>query len=227
MKFPFRIPSRKKKEKKPVKEESSVKYVFEKLSEARMEKEKVKSVIMGVGNDLKGDDGIGWYVVEKLRKSLGERSDMHFIKVSVPENHVSEVRDLTPDVVIIIDSADFKGSPGDIRLIGEGEVSSKIGGTHSTPITLFMRLLLEGYDTSAPTIVLVGIQQKQTGFGMPMSSEVRKAGDRIVKLVKKLYRGGLLEENVEREIELLTTKNPLKRISKIVDKVREAGKGEE
>jgi len=218
-------PFRKKEGKKPVKDESSVKYVFEKLSESRMKEEKLRSVVMGIGNDLRGDDGIGWYVVEKLSKNLGPREDIHFIKVSVPENHVSEVRDFLPSVLIIIDSADFKGNPGDVRLIGEDEIARRVGGTHATPLTLFMRLLLEDPESFMPKIVFVGVQKRQTAFGTPMSGEVKKAGDRIVKLIERLYRGGVLEENVEREIDILTTNNPLKRISKAVDRLVEAGKG--
>jgi hydrogenase 3 maturation protease len=219
---PFR---KRKKGKKPVKEESSIKYVFEKLSESRMREEKVRSVVMGIGNDLKGDDGVGWYVVEKLSRNLGPRDNMHFIKVSVPENHVSEVRDFLPSVLIIIDSADFKGSPGDIRLIGEDEIAKTMGGTHTTPVTLFMRLLLEDPESFMPKIIFVGIQKKRTDFGTPMSREVKRAGERIVKLIERLYRGGLLGEDIEREIELLTARNPLKRVSKTIDKIIESGKG--
>jgi len=224
MKLPF---GRRKEEKKPPKEDSSVKYIFKKLSEAKLktEEREVRSVVMGIGNDLKGDDGIGWYVVEKLKRSLGQRENIHFIKASVPENHVSEVGDFSPDVLIMIDSADFKGSPGDVRLIGESEVVHTIGGTHATPITLFIKLLLEKSESFAPKIVFVGIQKKQTGFGTPMSSEVRKAGNRTAELIERLYRGKILEESIEKETELLTTKNPLKRISKIVEKLAEAGRG--
>jgi|GEM_PF-185884 len=219
---PFR---KREKGEKPVKEESSIKYIFEKLSESRMREEKVRSVVMGIGNDLKGDDGIGWYVVEKLSKNLGPRENIHFIKVSVPENHVSEVRDFLPGILIIIDSSDFKGNPGDVRLIGEDEIARTIGGTHATPVTLFLRLLLEDPESFMPKVVFVGVQKKRTDFGMPMSGEVKKAGDRIVKLIERLYRGGILEENIEREIELLTTRNPLKRMSKTIDRLIEAGKG--
>lgn len=222
LKFPFR-----KKKKKAVKRESQLELVFSRLSEARekMEEEKVKSVIMGIGNDLKGDDGIGWYVVDRLEKGLGRKGNLHFIKTSVPENHVSEVRDFYPDVVIIIDSADFKGNPGEIRLIWEEDVAHTIGGTHTTPVTLFMRLLLEDSEHFMPKIVLVGIQKRQTAFGTPMSSEVKEAGERVTKLIEKLYKGKILEESIEREIKLLTSKNPLKRLPGVVDKLVKSGRG--
>ncbi|NIO21366.1 MAG: hydrogenase maturation protease [Candidatus Aenigmarchaeota archaeon] len=225
MKFPFRIPFRKKKKKPPVRKGSSIEYIFRKMSEAKEDlgEDKPRSVIMGIGNDLKGDDGIGWYVVDILEKKLGYKEDIHFIKTSVPENHVSEVKDFFPGVLIIVDSADFKGSPGNVRLIGEEEVVHNIGGTHTTPITLFMKLLIEDSDSPPPKIVFVGVQGKQAGFGMPLSKEVRKAGDRIAKLIERLYKGKILEEDIEKEIRLLTDRNPLTRAKKIIDKVTEAG----
>jgi hydrogenase 3 maturation protease len=221
LKLPFR-----KEKKKPVKKESQLELVFRRLSEARkgMEEEKVKSVIMGIGNDLKGDDGIGWYVIDRLEKGLGRKANLRFIRASVPENHVSEVRDFYPDVVIIIDSADFKGRPGDIRLIGEDEVAENLGGTHTTPITLFLKLLIGDSEFPQPKIVLVGIQKRQTSFGTPISEEVRKAGEKVAKLIERLYRGKILEDAIESEIRMLTSRSPLKRLPGIVDRLAESGR---
>lgn len=224
LKFPFR---RKKAEKNPVKEDSSVEYVFRKLNETRerlSEEGERRSVIMGIGNDLNGDDGIGWYVVEKLRKSLVHQEGIHFIKVSVPEDHVSEVRDFSPDVLIMIDSADFKGGPGDVRLVGEKEVAHTIGGTHTTPVTLFLKLLTEESEIFSPKIVFIGIQPKQTNFGTPLSKEVKRSGDKVAELIEGLCKGGMLEKEIEEKIISLTTKNPLKRVPGIVEKLTEAGK---
>ena len=223
------LPFRKGNKREHPDDESSIGYVFRKLDEVKREleeEEKERYAVVGLGNDLKGDDGVGWYVVSKLEKTIGQKDDIYFIKTSVPEDHVSEVRDFSPDVVIIIDSADFNGSPGDIRLIGEGEVARTIGGTHTTPVTLFMNLLLKDFEHFAPRIVLIGIQRKQAEFGMPMSKEVKKSGDRIAKLIEKLYREGMLG-GIEREVEIIASKNPLKRIGDIVEKIAEAGKGKE
>lgn len=225
----FRVPFRKKKEKKLTRVESSIEYIFRKLDEVRKQREEEKtiSVIMGLGNDLKGDDGIGWYVVDKLEKMLGHKEDIHFIKTSVPENHITEVKNFSPDILIIIDSADFKGKPGDIRLIGEDEVVHMIGGTHTTPVTLFLKLLLEDSELPPPKIVFVGVQCKQREFGAPMSREVKKAGDRIAKLIEKFYEGKLPEEDIEKEMRTLTNRNPLTRISGVLERVAEAGREKE
>jgi hydrogenase 3 maturation protease len=224
LKLPFR-----KEKKKPVKRESQLELVFRRLSEARerMEEEKIKSVIMGVGNDLKGDDGIGWYVVDRLKRGLGRKANLRFIRASIPENHVSEVSNFYPDVVIIIDSADFKGRPGEIRLIGEEEVAETVGGTHTTPITLFLKLLIGYSESPPPKIVLVGIQKRQTSFGTPISADVRKAGEKVAKLIERLYRGKILEEAIESEIRMLTSRSPLKRLPGIVDRLVESGRAKE
>ncbi len=208
-------------------DKTSVAYIFKKLDELRertKKEEEMRLVVLGVGNDLKGDDGIGWYVVDILKKSIGRKGDVHFIKTAVPENHISEIREFAPHLIIMVDAADFGGRPGDIRLIGENEIAGNVGGTHTAPLTLFMNLIEDSLSL-VPQIIVIGIQRKNTEFGMPISTDVKKAGNKIAKVIEKLYRGRLLQGELEEEIELLVTKNPLKKISDIIDKVTEAGKG--
>ncbi|MEO1653171.1 MAG: hydrogenase maturation protease, partial [Bacteroidota bacterium] len=37
----------------------------------------VKTAIMGFGNPVRSDDGIGVYVIDQLKKQLGKREDVH------------------------------------------------------------------------------------------------------------------------------------------------------
>ncbi len=165
--------------------------------------------ILGIGNDLKGDDGVGWYVVDRLSKELGREKNLLLVKTSVPENHVKEINDFAPAMLIIIDSADFKKGPGKIKSIKGYQVSESFISTHTTPLTLFIRLYQAGQPVKKP-FFLIGIQRKSNEFGQPMSQPVRKAGDRLAKLISKLYGKNVLDLKLEREIEYIS--NPLKRV---------------
>jgi hydrogenase 3 maturation protease len=166
--------------------------------------------VLGIGNDLKGDDGIGWYVVDRLKKELGKEKNLLLVKTSVPENHVKEINDFAPTMLIIIDSADFKKSPGEIKSIKGYQVKESFVSTHTTPLTLFIRLYQADQPVKKP-FFLIGIQRKSNEFGQPMSPPVRKAGDRLAKIMSKLYEKNVLDLKLENEIEYLS--NPFKRIT--------------
>lgn len=165
--------------------------------------------VLGIGNDLKGDDGIGWYVVDKLSKEFKDDENLLFVKTSVPENHVKQVNDFAPKMLIIIDAADFKKYPGTVKTIKGYQISGSFVSTHTTPLTLFLRLY-QAEDAVKKNVVLIGIQRKSNEFGQPVSEPVRKAGDRLMKTISKLYRKGILDLSLEKELEY--SSNPLKKI---------------
>jgi hydrogenase 3 maturation protease len=169
---------------------------------------------LGIGNDLKGDDGVGWHVVDRLAHEFAGDSSLLFIKTAVPENHVKEIREFSPSMLIIVDAADFRQRPGAIKYIREYQIKESFVSTHTTPLTLFLRL----YQADRPVkggVTIIGIQKKNNEFGQPMSVAVRGAGDRLAELVAELYRQKTLYSSLETELGYLA--NPLKKIS---DRIR-------
>lgn len=170
---------------------------------------KHRFAILGIGNDLKGDDGVGWHVIDKLRKEFRNDKNLLLIKTSVPENHVKQITDFAPKMLLVIDAADFKKPPGTIKSISQYQVKESFISTHTTPVTLLLRL----YQSDRPIkkqVTLIGIQMKSKEFGQPMSEPVRKAGDRLVKIITKLYRKNILDLSLEKE--LIYSSNPLRRL---------------
>ncbi|MCK4335289.1 MAG: hypothetical protein KAW40_01030, partial [Candidatus Aenigmarchaeota archaeon] len=68
---------------KPRVEKQVIRDVLREISSTKMKERRF--AILGIGNDLKGDDGIGWYVVDKLRKELKKDENLLLVKTSVPE----------------------------------------------------------------------------------------------------------------------------------------------
>ncbi|MCK4531571.1 MAG: hydrogenase maturation protease [Candidatus Aenigmarchaeota archaeon] len=192
---------------KPRVEKQVIRDVLRELSSPKIKERRF--AILGIGNDLKGDDGIGWYVVDKLRKELKKDENLLLVKTSVPENHVKEISDFTPNMLIIIDSADFKKSPGEIKTIKGYQISESFISTHTTPLTLFLRLYQADQSFKKP-FILIGIQRKSNEFGQPMSRPVKKAGDKLAKIILKLHGKGILDLSLEKELVYLS--NPFLKI---------------
>jgi hydrogenase 3 maturation protease len=147
----------------------------------------MRAVVVGVGNELKADDGIGIRVAKQLQADGLAGKDILVIPAEVPENYIQPIAKFRPELLILIDTADFQGKAGDVRAIRDDEVSKVFANTHSIPLVLF----LEAIKKQAPKTrtVFIGIQPKTLQFGKPMSPEVRSAGRKAADAVRKIVTG--------------------------------------
>lgn len=77
---------------------------------------KKKFAVLGVGSNLRGDDGVGPYISEKL----SEYNSDSFLSINgdlVPENFTHDLSEFNPNCVLIIDAAFLEKSPGEVDLI--------------------------------------------------------------------------------------------------------------
>jgi len=153
----------------------------------------MKEVILGIGNTLKGDDGIGIYIVERINKHLKqvkkEAKQAKFIgarrKViaincgTTPENYTSIIRRHNPDRLILVDAAEMELSPGSYKIIPPEKIEVMHVSTHSMPLSFLMSYVSE----LCKDIVLVGIQPEKMDFSTELSSAVRRSGDHVTDLI--------------------------------------------
>lgn len=138
----------------------------------------MNTVILGIGNTLKGDDGIGPYIISKL-SAKHHLQNVHLIDAgTVPENYIQKIIDLNPDKIMIIDAVDFKGEPGRIKKFKEIESANISISTHNTPPELFISLLKQ--ETNAE-IEIIAIQPKQLKLDKPLSEEIKKSADTLME----------------------------------------------
>jgi hydrogenase 3 maturation protease len=147
-------------------------------------------VVLGVGNTLKGDDGAGPAVAEALRRRFPERA---FDVGQVPENFIGPIRRARPDTIILIDAADFGGTPGETRIASACEIQGLTLGTHALPLSVFMAAIA---DEIGAEVHLVAIQATTTALGGTMSAVVSAA---VASLVQELER--ILECSPEQEVD--------------------------
>lgn len=134
---------------------------------------KGRVAIVGIGNILRGDDGLGPKFIEIL-KSRNARASL-FDCGTAPENYVFPILTSSSDTVILIDAADLGEAAGSVRVFELNEISSVSFSTHNPSPRLFTDLLKTGKEDIY--IFVVSIQPKTTALGASLSDEVLKGLD--------------------------------------------------
>ncbi|MBF0567423.1 MAG: hydrogenase 3 maturation endopeptidase HyCI [Nitrospirae bacterium] len=143
-----------------------------------------KTVVLGVGNTMRSDDGVGPYVVNRLASiAQVSLSGTVFIDAgSAPEDFVEDIIAIRPSKIVIIDGADFGGYAGELRLIAEENIPSSTLTTHSFPLSITTRLIAT---ETGCKVFFIGIQVKSTAFGESISKEICSGADSIVDFITK------------------------------------------
>ena len=133
---------------------------------------------MCIGNELGGDDAIGPYVAEKLKKT--ENNELMILNCgAVPENYTSIVKKNNPKNLLIVDAVEMSLKPGEIRIVPKEKIGVMHISTHGIPLSVLISYLEQYVDN----IFLVGIQPKT--MSGKMTEIVKKSGDKLVEIIKK------------------------------------------
>ncbi len=137
-------------------------------------------VFVGLGNPLRGDDGIGVRIAEVLKNSL----ECKKVEVIIVEDRVDLLgrflEDLKPSLLIFFDAADFGGKPGEIRILDLAEASEKTISTHSIPL----QVVLKASGIESPSYV-IGIQIMSLEFGDGISEPVKETGNVVTNFLQR------------------------------------------
>ena len=134
-------------------------------------KDERRVVLVGVGNPMRADDGVGPKIIELLQERHIENV-MLINAETVPETFTGKVEKYKPTHVMLIDAANFKGQAGEARLITGAQIGGKALSTHSLPLTFFISYIEKSIDVP---VILLGIQPKTIDFDMMMSREIEEA----------------------------------------------------
>jgi len=137
----------------------------------------LRLAIVGIGNELNGDDAAGSMVARTLREKKGAEDVDRLLVIDAgvaPENITGELRTFNPGLIVFVDAADMGEAPGTVRWIGMEEIDGMSASTHRMPLSMLAKYLtLElGCD-----IVLLGIQPTSVEMGKGLSDPVRRVVD--------------------------------------------------
>lgn len=132
--------------------------------------DKNRIVFVGLGNELREDDGAGLELVERL-KSKKEFHTSHFIIARRnPENHLQAILNYNPQIVIFIDAAKWNGNPGEIKKFNEHEITQTDFSTHTFSIKMIQEFLLNHRQMD---FMFLGIQPLSTSFRQGLSDTIK------------------------------------------------------
>ncbi len=143
-----------------------------------------KLIIMGVGNELKADDGLGPYFIQILSQDLKDKPQITLINAgSVPENFTGKIRKENPTHIILIDAVLMEEAPGYTRLIKKEEIKNMGISTHSMPLSYLINYLeLE----KTYSICFIGIQPADLSLKLELTPEVKESTEELKNNILKL-----------------------------------------
>jgi len=140
------------------------------------------TVIVGIGNVLKGDDAAGPLVCEKLRQA---NVSAHVIDAgTVPENYIRTIIRKKPQNLLLIDAIDFGGESGEIRVFKPEQLSSLVISTHTLSPRIFIDMIRKSIELD---VYCIGIQPAQTQLGTPVSEQVSKAIQQLCRILTEIF----------------------------------------
>jgi hydrogenase 3 maturation protease len=138
-----------------------------------------KIVIVGMGNPLKGDDGLGPYLIKRLKGKV----EAHLINGEIaPENYVGKISSLEPDTILVIDACDLGWAPGEIGLLDIDKIENSGYSTHNTSPSVFMNYLK---GTTGADVFMLAVQPEKVGLGEGISAPVKRALKKIEGWLKE------------------------------------------
>ena len=139
----------------------------------------MKRMLLGVGNRLSHDDGVGPVVAQAL-------ADSDWIAIDCGtslENATGIVSREHPDLLVIVDAATMGKDPGEVFLLPIAAKDRMLASTHGLPLSF----VLGNIETSAKETVLIGIEPMDMSFGEGLSEAVEAAAQVLVERLRHSY----------------------------------------
>lgn len=136
-----------------------------------------KVVLWGLGNPILGDDAAGSALVEKIRPISPEWLEPIACD-TVPENFLSPLRKLQPELLILVDAADMGIHRGEYRKMELEDFSNISFTTHGMPLDLILQDFLPQM-----RIIAIGIQPVSREPSLQISESVLKALSEIAEMI--------------------------------------------
>jgi len=143
-----------------------------------------RPLIIALGNPLRRDDGVGYYIYKTL-SSVKSIPITYCYSLELCTDIIAEYK---PDTLIILDAIDAGIEPGSLVFTCDlsAIVEEYLPTTHTIPLSLVIRYLKE-ITLTLKSICLLGIQVKDRGVGESLSREVEKAAEYVINLLFSIF----------------------------------------
>jgi hydrogenase maturation protease len=143
--------------------------------------------IIGVGNPLRKDDGIGILLLEYIKKESNNLPEtVSFVDGGTGGMNLLHIFNRF-DVVIILDAVNFQGKPGETRFFTFDDISSQkqvsTVSTHNADLFQIIRIGQE-LDECPKKIFVFGVQPLDVSFGEGLTKPVQDQLTDIISSMK-------------------------------------------
>ncbi|MCL2687168.1 MAG: hydrogenase maturation peptidase HycI [Methanobrevibacter sp.] len=152
-----------------------------------------KLIILGIGNELRGDDALGPYIINLIENELeisfsvddidNFTTKNNIILIdggSAPENFTGLIKKEKPSHLLIIDAALMDSNPGTIKCINENEIANINASTHSMSLSYLIRYLKNDFDFE---LLFIGIEPFSMNLGEELSPVIVKKANSIKEII--------------------------------------------
>ena len=149
----------------------------------------MKKIIVGIGNDIMGDDSVALRVIDALEKM---NIDAELDKIFSHGMDVAQ-RIIGYDYAVIVDSS-TEIPPGTVAIVDENFAPMNFDSPHTLSIRASLEILRKvGEKIPKIKIVLVGVENIE--FSEEISENAKKGLEKAVNIVKEMIEGGSDEHN--------------------------------
>jgi len=149
-----------------------------------------KIAVLGVGNELKGDDAAGLLAAKALKKQMKHKTRSP-VKVilgyETPENYTGEIRKFQPDLVLVLDAVLGGFKPGMVFPVDKEDIADNGVSTHKISLTVLMAYLEQALGCR---VVVLGIQPQTLELGAEISASVKRSIENIADYLSGILRIG-------------------------------------
>ena len=137
--------------------------------------------VLGMGNELLKDEGIGVHVIRRLEETPG-LSGVKLVEGGTSPDVADDVRDVKR--LIIVDAAKCGGEPGDVyRMSPEDVQTQQPSSVHElSMIQMLWQMDMLG---RLPEVTIIGVEPKEMDWGMDLSPELAGELPKIVEAVRE------------------------------------------
>jgi hydrogenase maturation protease len=143
------------------------------LSQLKKPDRALRAAIVGVGHELRGDDAAGLLAARALTPVLAGQPNLLVLEGGpAPENLTGALRRFQPDIVLLLDAAQFDAPPGTVRWLDWRAAAGFGASTHAGSLNLVGQYLSAELDCQ---VALLGIQLGGDVLGAPLTPAVAAA----------------------------------------------------
>jgi len=142
-------------------------------------------LVIGVGNPLRGDDGIGPEIIRRLKARANDENVAFMDGGTDGLALIDPIREYDGRV-ILVDAVDMKLPPGEMRIFGLEDVHIPIKSdslsTHGFGIAE-MILLMKNLEWKT-NLTIIGIQPLKTGFNDKLSEPIMEKLETFIEIIE-------------------------------------------